>query len=405
MKQVLLIDASPVFRDFLKEKLKTIGVQVETALSQRDAFPKLLSLMPDLIIVIVEEDIFDLQELLDKKSQDINVKSIPIIALGPTVDRAMLGELASYGIIKYFTKPIKIDLFFSSISTVFKSKIFLDTVPCAIDVHTNGNVIFIEISKGLNLDKLALLKYRLGELLSGEVIESPKVILLLSGVEFTFVDTPNIEQLIDMILKEKKVHRQNVKVITQDSFVTELIHGHITYENVEVTNYLPDVLNEIIDAGSGSDIAGAIVQKILLADSSTLKSNVDLRFSFNKAGNHSKQISIAVVDSDTKTIDYLTKVFATRGWQTFGFATAQSFTAQQGNFDLLIMDLFLLDMSGLEFLKVLYNSKRFCPILIYTQIVQKQAILAAMKLGAKSYLTKPQNPAILIQKAMSLLSI
>ena len=38
MKQVLIIDASPMFREFLTEKLTEENVKVETASLKRDAF-------------------------------------------------------------------------------------------------------------------------------------------------------------------------------------------------------------------------------------------------------------------------------------------------------------------------------------------------------------------------------
>ena len=41
MKQVLIIDASPMFREFLTEKLTEENVKVETASLKRDAFTKL----------------------------------------------------------------------------------------------------------------------------------------------------------------------------------------------------------------------------------------------------------------------------------------------------------------------------------------------------------------------------
>ena len=60
MKQVLIIDASPMFREFLKEKLTAEKVSVEIAKGKRDAFTKLISTLPDLVIIDVEESMEDL---------------------------------------------------------------------------------------------------------------------------------------------------------------------------------------------------------------------------------------------------------------------------------------------------------------------------------------------------------
>ena len=67
MKQVLLIDASPIFMEFLKERLLAEQIKVETAARNRDAFQKMVSLMPDLVIVDVESDILHIQDFLDNK--------------------------------------------------------------------------------------------------------------------------------------------------------------------------------------------------------------------------------------------------------------------------------------------------------------------------------------------------
>ena len=115
MKQVLIIDASPLFREFLKEKLTAERVGVEVVQGKRDAFTKLISILPDLAILDITDSFEDLMEFLDKKQRDPNAKSIPIIISGPLIAREKIAMLAQFGVVKYFTKPIKFDIFFESI--------------------------------------------------------------------------------------------------------------------------------------------------------------------------------------------------------------------------------------------------------------------------------------------------
>ena len=60
MKKVLIIDAPPLFREFLKEKLTAEKIEVEMAQGDRDAFTKLLSIMPDLLIVNSPDDLLNI---------------------------------------------------------------------------------------------------------------------------------------------------------------------------------------------------------------------------------------------------------------------------------------------------------------------------------------------------------
>ena len=133
MKKVLLIDASPMFREFLKEKLVAEQVTVEYAVGNRDAYTKMITTLPDLIIIDVESDITSLQEFLLKKHDDPNAKKIPIIISGPDIPRHHVATLAQFAVVKYFTKPIKFDIFFESIGKILKSNFSLDTTPSIME--------------------------------------------------------------------------------------------------------------------------------------------------------------------------------------------------------------------------------------------------------------------------------
>ena len=62
MKQVLIIDAPPLFREFLKEKLSHEKVNVKIANIKKDANTKLVSSLPDLIIIDLSVSI---REIID----------------------------------------------------------------------------------------------------------------------------------------------------------------------------------------------------------------------------------------------------------------------------------------------------------------------------------------------------
>lgn len=408
MKQVLLLDSSLAFRDYLKDKLLQIGIKVETAIGRRDAWTKLLSFMSDLVIIDVQEDIFDLQEFLDKKSEDPNAKKIPIIVAGPVIEREVIAQLAPYGIIKYFTKPLKVDGFLQSVARVFRTNITIDSTPCMLDVHYNSNNIVIDIAQGFNIDKIGLLKIKIAQIIQDHELEAPKVLVIISGMSLCFIDAVNVEMLLDNVIADKHIHRQNVKVLTQDSFIKDLVEGHLVYEGMKVVSHISLALDAFVTMGEGVNVSQEIISNLLTLDDRDIMGAIDLRFTdapLESSVKKQKQLSIAIVDGDKNTRDFLTITFSSVGIKTVAFESSTAFLEQLGaGFDLVILDLFLPGISGLDLLKRLQDIKSNIKALVYSQIIQKQAIITALQLGAKGYITKPQKPTDILRKVHEILT-
>ena len=196
MKRVLIVDTPPIFREFLKNKFSEEKIDVTFIQEKRDAITKMISLFPDLVIMDISEfeNIEDVKEILQKIKSDPNASRIPLLVTGPVLDRMNLALFAKYGVHKYFVKPIKFDIFFESIGQILKTAFSMDTTPCILDLHRNGNIIFIEIAQGLNREKLTLLKYKLSEIIENEGLENPKVVLMMSNLDLTFVDKSSFPQ-------------------------------------------------------------------------------------------------------------------------------------------------------------------------------------------------------------------
>jgi len=60
-------------------------------------------------------------------------------------------------------------------------------------------------------------------------------------------------------------------------------------------------------------------------------------------------------------------------------------------------------LSGFDILAKLQRQGLRTPILVYSQASSREAVIQALSLGAKSYLAKPQKPAVIIQKALDVL--
>lgn len=406
----MIVDASPLFREFIKDKLSTEKVSISIAQGKRDAFTKMISTLPELIILDVQDSFEDLLDFLGKKYNDPNASKIPIIAAGPLVERSKIAVLAQFGVIKYFTKPIKFDVLFESIGHVLKLSFSMDITPCVLDIHRNGNIIFIEVAQGLNREKLALLKYKLAEIIENEGMETPKVIFMMTNLDLTFVDGSNLELLLDNILANPKIQNKNVKVLSFSSFARELISGHPRYSGIEITTNLSQILNSVVDGNAFSSMSDLITDKILTPDGEHIPGSIETRF-YSDTGviqdddSLGNVLRIALVDDDMVTLKLLENSFKSIGATCDLYNNSTEFITgvNKHKYDLVILDIFMPGISGFDILKRLQETKSDLSIIIYSQATQKDTVVQALSLGAKRYLVKPQKPEVIIQKSIELL--
>ena len=184
MKRVLIADSHSLFRDFLKQKLTEVQIDVVISQENRDLQTKLITSLPNLIILDMNEDDTEEMEFLMQKVKDSNTASIPVIITGPKRDPANIAPLTKFGVIKYFEKPVKLDVFFNAINKNLHTSLIMDDTPCVLDLHRNNTIIFIEIALGLNREKISLMQFKLAEMIEKESIESPKIIVMLTSLDF-----------------------------------------------------------------------------------------------------------------------------------------------------------------------------------------------------------------------------
>ncbi len=436
MKNVLIIDAPPMFREFLKNKLSEEKVNVVITQEKRDALIKITSVLPDLVIIDINE--FDdpdaVMELFQKIKADPNASRIPTIATGPKMDKSIIETYAKLGIHKYFIKPIKFDVFFESIGKILHTSFSMDSTPCVLDIHRNGDIIFIEIAQGLNREKLALLKYKLSEIIESNEIEVPKIILMMTNLELSFVDGLNLELLLDNILSDPKVHTKNVKVLSFSTFTQQLIDGHPQYDGIEVATDISQVLNSFVESTNTSRVSDLIADRILSISDSDSDGSIEMRFSsdsmdstseenpektkipeknkLSSAGTNAnssqneRDETIAVIDDDQITLKLCYAGFTQAGYKVDLFSSGIDFLANMSKkqYKAIILDILMPGVSGFDTLKRLQGLVNKPPIVIYSQAIRKDIVLQALSLGAKSFIVKPQKPEVLVSKVQEILS-
>lgn len=413
MKKVLIIDSHQLFRDFLKNKLSLDQIEVTLSQQNRDGYTKMISTLPNLVIMDMGEDNKNEMDLLEKKASDINTVNIPVIIMGPVAERANIASLAKYGVIKYFAKPIQFDVFFDAIGKVLKIPLSMDLTPSVLDIHHNGNIIFIEFAQGLNQEKLSLLQYKLTDMIEHEGIESPKVIIMFTGLDLSFVDGCNIEFLIENILACPKIHTKNVKILSTNKFIADLIEGHKAYAGIEVSDNLPRILNSLVDTSITSSVSDLITDRIITSSAVSDEeiSSINNNFFSDKSSdaidstNSGTVLHVAIIDSDTQSLLLTKTVFETVGSNCSQYIRGEDFLAdyEPGKFDLVILDIQLSDNRGLEILQTFQHQHDAPPVVIYSQSLQKDLVVKVLSAGARSYIIKPQKPNILLQKCLSLL--
>lgn len=409
MKSILLIDGSPLFQDFLRDKVAAEQVTLEIT-NSREAYTKMVSILPDLIIIEIQTSITDeIRNLLSKKQVDPNAKRIPIIMTGPVIDRSVIANLVEYGVVKYFTKPVKFEVFFESIGRILKMPLSMDTTPCILDIHINGSLIFVEVAQGLNREKLMLLKYKLAEIINKYKINIPKIILMLTNLQLTFVDGANLELLLDNISCDKKIPNKNIKILSFDEFVIELVKGHVEYSGMVVSQNLQYVISTLLNQNDDAnyDSTDFIYDNILHSDRPTDDTSIgfiDDRSS--SEGSSGTMMKVALVDDDVIVRKLLENTFTSASAEASLFENGTSFIkaiTEGQEFDIVILDLYLPDMDGISILKTLMQRNFQTPILIYSKASSKDVVVHALSLGAKSYLVKPQKPGVILNKALEIL--
>ncbi|HPM05586.1 MAG TPA: response regulator [Treponemataceae bacterium] len=411
MKRVLIIDAPPLFREFLKEKLSHEKVNVEIAHIKRDAFTKLVSSLPDLLIIDLSVSIREIIDFLAKKNEDPNASRIPVFMTGPIITQDQIALLSQFNVVKYFNKPIKFDVFFESIGKVLKTGFSIDTTPCILELHLNNDIIFIEIAQGLNREKISLLKYRISEIIEQNNITTPKIILMMTDLSLSFVDGANLEFLLDNVIADTRIQKKNIKTLSLDSFTKELVKGHNQYDGIEVVTNLSNVLPTLIDNTESSNIADLITEKVLTSTEDISPATVEMKF-YSDSGvldSSDKKINdnphIAIVDDDQVTRTILQNTFKQLNAEISLFDSGSEFLMATNKhiFDLIILDIYMPGLSGFDILKTLHSKQYKTPIIIYSNATSKESVVQALSLGAKSYLVKPLKPEALLQKAIEVL--
>jgi DNA-binding response OmpR family regulator len=420
MKHVLIIDESPLFREYLRMKLSGNGIDVSAAINGLDGISKMRNNPPDLIIMDynLDKSRQSSMDVLKEKKANPNTSTIPVIITAKKIDQKNIIELVQYNVKKVFSKPIKIDTLLITLTELLGVDFEVDETPCIIEAHVNDEIVFIEIAQGLNRDKLDLLRFKIVELIELYEIRIPKVIVMISNVTMGFADAPNLQKLLDTVLQASRAQHQYVRILTKDEFAQKFIKNQKEYKNIEVVSnllYAIDGLLSELDRSMeyGGQKAEIIGDKILSAEESLEGESMNLRFNaetkrslkLEDIARGDRKLKIAAVDDDFVIQELIKNTFKKIEAQVVPYSDGAEFmnAVERENFDLVFLDLLMPVKDGFEVLKELKMRDIRVPVIILSAVTQRESVIRAFQMGIKSYLTKPLKPEDFVNKSMEVL--
>lgn len=418
MKHVLVIEESPLLREYLRLKLTENGLEASVAINGLDGTTKIRNLMPDLIILDYHLTRQSSIEVLDEKRKNPNTAPIPVVVTAQRLDQKRIIELVKYNVKKVFTKPIKVDALFNTLGELLGIDFEMDKTPCIVEAHVNDDIVFVEIAQGLNREKLDLLRFKIAELMDLYEIRTPKVLVMLSDLKLGYGDGPNLRKLLETIDSASKAKHRNIRVLTKDDFVTQYVRGQKDFSDIEVVSNLQFALEGLLSELDpkmefGEKKAEIIGDRILSATGDSRAESVQLKFdaetkkstSLEDIKETGKLLTIAAVDDDFVIQELLKTSFADIGATVKTFDDGADFLEVAGkeDFDLVFLDLLMPKVSGFEVLAELKNRDINLPIIVLTAVTSRDAVVKSFQSGVKSYLVKPLKPEAIFRKAVEIL--
>ncbi|MDA3810951.1 MAG: response regulator [Spirochaetaceae bacterium] len=414
MKKILVIDDSSLFRTFMKTQLEEYGFEVIEGINGLDGLTKMRNQIPDLIIMEYYLSRKSSLDLLKAKKINPNTSSIPVIIACNDINREKIVSVANFNVKKFLAKPIKIDLLLESVSEMLGVKISVDDTLCLLDAHLNDKILFIEIAKGFNREKISLLKYKVAELLKLHKIISPRILILMTDITYRDEDQIKLEALLQSVSAIVDNH-EYIKILTVSDKIKEVLSTNMYYRDIDVVSYLEKAIDGLLGKKGLESMTYEQdnIHESLLRSSvdNSATSTVHLNFQDeknldNQIPKSSKKYRIAGVDDDIIVQALIKKTFSGFEWPVEIFDDGRDFLKILKNnvYDLIFLDLMMPDVNGFAVLQFIKDNGITTPVIVLSALTRKESVMKAMDFGIKSYMVKPLKPDGLILKAKEILN-
>jgi len=421
MKRVLIINESKLVRDFLKQKLETFGLEVVMAVNGFDGQLKIRNEELNLIIMDYSLTRVSSTELLQAKAENPNKKNVPVIITGEKLSKERLMTLAPYNVKKYFAKPIKMDSLIKSVSELMELDIKIDTTPCLVDAHFNDEILIIDMARGINSEKIDLLKLKIEEILRIYMVQFPKVLIIMTDMELTAQDGGKFNNFLSTVRETTNTPLKGIKILTTSKSVLQVLLSLEEFKTIEVTGNITQAMDKLlgIKVSEWIDEGLAVVREDFFKTKNPnagATETIDLKFDHENVQEEQaigpeteKQVTaqFAVVDDDPVIRELLKTVFADSNYSVTGYENGRIFieSIDEHTPDLVFLDLKMPEMDGFTVLQKMREKKIDRPVIILSAFTQKETVIKALQYGVKSYLSKPLKPAAIKTKTEEVLRL
>jgi DNA-binding response OmpR family regulator len=414
VKTILIINESSLIRDFLSLKLQGLGLNVDTALNGFDGQMKMRSAEPDLIILDYFLSRVSSIKLLTMKNNDPNLKDLPVIMLVGKLSKERILELAKMKVNKFYAKPIKIDGLIKGISELLNIEIKIDDTPCIIDAHYNEGILFIEVARGLNSEKIDLLSYKIAEILKLYEAVIPKVLIIMTDVQVAKGDLPKFNSFLTVIRESTHTPLKGIKILTPSDSIPRLLQLLPDFKKVEVCGNINEAMDKLLGVKVSDwmeEGVPVVRQEFIMAEKTDKEAEetIHLQFAGEKgeegeeqtAATWDKETAVSVVDDDPVIRELVKATFAQAGCKINAYENGKLFMEDldRNTPDLIFLDLLMPEMDGFTVLKNLKKRDDRIPVIVLSALSKKETVVKALSFGVRSYLIKPLKPNNIMRKA------
>ncbi len=238
MARVLFVHPDKFFLDFVSGFLGKKGFEVIKASDGGEAFEKGVKGFPGLFVINKTLQGVDLGGLLIKKKVTPAIKGIPVFLIGDFSSQEIL-KLKEHNVKAFLSMPLNIEALVERLNRHFKripdgpSK----QTTMLFDMHSKGNILVIQIEGNFHPDKLEIMTFKLRSFFHEKKVKEPKVLFIFPSIYPESITKENFEFLFSFTkLEEFKIKPQNIKVLTSNKNIINMLRENIEYSDYEIVN-------------------------------------------------------------------------------------------------------------------------------------------------------------------------
>jgi CheY-like chemotaxis protein len=272
------------------------------------------------------------------------------------------------------------------------------------------------VAKGLNTEKIELLRFKITEILKLYGAQVPRVLIMMTDVQLTDKDTEKFKEFLSVIRSTTLTPFKGIKILTGSNIVVKLLLELPDFKKIEVTSDIAEAMDKL-GAVAARTTDGGLKGEHLQAGRAAGKTddNIQLRMESDEEKQPSQlgaykwesNLSIAVVDDDPVIRQLVKTTFAEVGGTVKEYENGRFFVDDlTGELPhLILLDLNMPEMDGFAVLSTLKDRELSIPVIILSASSQRETVAKAIGFGVRSYLIKPLKPFRIVQKTAEALQM